>query len=135
MKIENSSNMKNIVLVFMFAVTCFGFLVSSAVADADIDKGKSVYNGVGACAACHGASGKGDGPAGGVLTPKPRDFTVGDYVYDTNGDGTKGSEADLFDVITNGSAKYGGSPLMAGRADIPEADRKALIKYIVSLKQ
>ncbi len=107
----------------------------NASADADIEKGKAVYNGVGACAACHGATGKGDGPAGAALNPKARDLTAGDYMFDTDGDGAKGTETDLFNIVTNGAAKYGGSPLMAGRADIPEADRKALVKYVLSLKQ
>ena len=122
--------MRNITL----GICCSFFCASLAWADAEIDKGKEVYNGIGACASCHGATGKGDGVAAAALNPKPRSFASGDYGIDTDGDGTKGSETDIFNVISNGAAKYGGSPLMAARGDIPEPDRKALAKYILSLK-
>jgi len=84
-------------------------IASSAMADAALDKGKEIYNGVGACSACHGAMGKGDGPAGGALTPKPANFSLGSFKYDTNKDGTVGTEADLLDVVTKGAAAFGGS--------------------------
>ncbi|HYM67436.1 MAG TPA: c-type cytochrome, partial [Patescibacteria group bacterium] len=31
------------------------------------------------CAVCHGIAGRGDGPAAGLLSPRPRDFTAGAY--------------------------------------------------------
>ncbi len=40
---------------------------------ADPARGKAAYDK--ACASCHGAAGKGDGPAGAGLTPPPADFT------------------------------------------------------------
>lgn len=40
-----------------------------------IASGKSIYEGKGTCHACHGKGGKGDGPAGQKLTPKPIDLT------------------------------------------------------------
>ena len=47
------------------------------------------------CVLCHGQSGKGDGPGGAALNPKPRDWT--DHAY-------MGSRTDdqLYDVIFNG---------------------------------
>ena len=109
--------------------------VSSSLADEALDKGKAVYNGAGACAACHGPAGAGDGPAAAALNPKPRSFVEGAYILDTDGDGKKGTEIDIYNVITNGAQKYGGNMMMAGRADLPEADRKALAKYVLSLKK
>lgn len=106
-----------------------------AKADADLDKGKAVYAGVGACAGCHGDTGAGDGAAAAALTPKPRSFVTGQYAIDTDKDGKTGTETDLLNIISNGAAAYGGSPMMVGRADIPEADRKALVKYVLSLKK
>lgn len=124
---------KNLLTLSVFV--CSFTLVASAAADADLEKGKAVYNGVGACASCHGALGNGDGPASQALPVKPGNFVAGDFKYDTDGDGTKGSEQDIFNIISNGAAKFGGNMMMVGRPDIPEADRKALAKYVVSLKQ
>ena len=42
---------------------------------ATVDEGKTVYNGKGLCAQCHGVTGKGDGPAGLPLNPPPTNFT------------------------------------------------------------
>src|SRR5216684_3261654 len=39
--------------------------------------GKTVYDEH--CVECHGSSGKGDGPASHLLTPRPRDFTLARY--------------------------------------------------------
>lgn len=103
----------------------------TAVTAAD---GLAVYNAQG-CATCHGATGQGDGAAAAAMNPKPRSFASGDFAYDTDGDGSKGSDVDLLNIIKNGTAKYGGSPLMPGRADISEADIKAMIAYIRSLKK
>ncbi len=107
----------------------------SAQADDELEKGKAVFNGAGACASCHGALGAGDGVAAAALTPKPRNFAAGEYALDTDNDGKKGTETDIFNVVTNGALKYGGSPMMAGRADLSEADRKAVAKYVLSLKK
>ncbi|MCB0322389.1 MAG: cytochrome c [Bdellovibrionales bacterium] len=118
------------------AVIGLGMLSTSpAFGDATIEQGKTVYNTLGACGTCHGPEGKGDGPAGAALNPKPRSFAAGDFALDTDGDGKTGTETDVFNVITNGAQKYGGSVMMVGRPDIPEADRKALAKYVLSLKQ
>ncbi len=108
---------------------------SSVLADDSIVAGKAIYDGSGACFSCHGALGKGDGAAAAALNPKPRDLTTGKFTFDTDADGKPGTEADLFNVITNGAQKYGGSMLMAGRPDLSDADRKAVVKYILSLKK
>ncbi len=121
--------------VFATGTFLLSVAASSAFADPDVEKGKAIYNGAGACAACHGMTGTGDGPAAAALTPKPRDFSKGDFGYDTDGDGKKGTETDLFNIVTNGAQKYGGSPMMVGRADLPEADRKAIVKFVLSLKK
>lgn len=118
-------------------VTAFSFvaITSTALADEAIDRGKQVYNGAGACFSCHGPTGLGDGAAAAALNPKPRSFADGSYAYDTDGDGKKGTEADLFNIVTNGAQKYGGNMMMVGRPDLPEGDRRALVKFILSLKK
>ena len=108
---------------------------NSAAADASVARGKEVYNGAGACGSCHGPEGKGDGPAGAAINPKPRSFADGDFGIDTDGDGKKGTAEDIFNVVTNGAMKYGGSVMMAGRPDLAEDDRKALAAFILSLKK
>ncbi len=97
---------------------------SSALAQ-DAANGQQIYSLY--CVACHGEKGDGQGPVGKTLEPAPRDFTQGDFKYG-------GTDQAIFDVITNGAASKGGSPLMAPwSAVIPEADRWALVKHIRSL--
>jgi mono/diheme cytochrome c family protein len=105
----------------------------AGVLAADAEAGKSVYTTN--CSSCHGDSGKGDGPVGAALNPKPRDFSTGDFKFDTDGDGTPGTDADLKNLILKGAGAYGGSPLMAPWAHLPESDIENVIAYIRSLKQ
>ena len=94
---------------------------------ADAAKGAQVFNQF--CVTCHGPTGLGDGPVGKTLNPPPRNFQEAKFKF---GD----TPMDHFNVITNGAASKGGSPLMAPwGAVIPEADRWALVKYVVSLKK
>jgi mono/diheme cytochrome c family protein len=106
-----------------------------AYSDELVEKGKAVYNGAGACASCHGPTGLGDGAAAVALDPKPRSFAGGEFKFDTDGDGTPGTDQDLENVITYGAQKYGGSLMMVGRPDLAESDRKALVAFVKSLKQ
>src|SRR4029453_13680225 len=39
-----------------------------------IAKGKAFFEGKGTCFNCHGKEGKGDGPAGAILNPSPRNL-------------------------------------------------------------
>ncbi len=99
---------------------------TSALAQ-DAAKGAEVYKLY--CVTCHGEKGDGQGPVGKTLNPPPRDFSKGDFKYG-------GTDKDIFEVISNGAASKGGSPLMAPwGAVIPEADRWALVKYVRSLKK
>ena len=54
------------------------------------------------CAVCHGAEGRGDGPAGALLTPPPRDFTSGVYKFRSTPSGTLPTESDVFRTISRG---------------------------------
>lgn len=64
-------------------------------------EGKKIYNEL--CASCHGASGRGDGPVGLALNPKPADFTKHAHMH--------GDEY-FFDVIQKGGSAVGKSPAM-----------------------
>jgi len=46
-----------------------------AASDDSVAAGRAIYHGKGACSACHGETGRGDGPAGEMTRPRPRDFT------------------------------------------------------------
>jgi mono/diheme cytochrome c family protein len=100
----------------------------AAHAAGDAARGKTLFETN--CLSCHGAEGKGNGPVGMALTPPPRDFTKGEFKFDTDKDGKTGTDTDLFNVITNGAAAYGGSAMMAPWGHLPEQDRQDLIAYI-----
>ena len=85
------------------------------------------------CSSCHGLTGKGDGPVGQLLTPPPRDFSVGDFKLDTDKDGETGTDADIRNVIKKGAAEFGGSPLMAPLPAISDGEVENIIAYIRTL--
>jgi mono/diheme cytochrome c family protein len=109
-------------------------LAPAAWAAGDPAAGKIVFTNI--CASCHGESGKGDGPVGKALNPPPRDFTKAQFKFDTDGDGKTGTDADLSNVIHNGAAAYGGSPLMANwGGTLSDTDITNVIAYIRTLKK
>ncbi|HEX2876990.1 MAG TPA: c-type cytochrome [Polyangiaceae bacterium] len=65
------------------------------------------------CSVCHGQEGRGDGPGGAALTPKPRVFT--DSVWQ---DATKDEQ--LRQIIVKGGAAVGKSPGMPGNPDLEQ---------------
>jgi mono/diheme cytochrome c family protein len=73
------------------------------------------------CISCHGASGKGDGPAAAALNPKPADWTSPKVQAES--DGT------LFWKISNGRGP------MPPWKHLPEKDRWDLVAYVKSLKK
>ena len=77
------------------------------------------------CATCHGASGKGDGPTGQMLQPKPADFTTV----------LKGKDAAyLTKVIREGGPGVGKSPLMPPFQEIlSDKQIQDLIQYVKGL--
>src|SRR6187399_2797008 len=62
--------------------------------------GKAVYDA--RCAECHGATGKGDGPAAAYLMPRPRDFTTGKYKIRSTETGTSPTDDDLLRSVRQG---------------------------------
>lgn len=90
---------------------------------ADLVLGKQVYDK--RCAACHGATGKGDGPAAELLVPRPRDFTAGKYKI-RSVPGQLASDQDLFRIVTDGMP---GTSMPGWRA-LPERERWAVVEYI-----
>ncbi|MBM2812654.1 MAG: Cytochrome c protein [Chloroflexi bacterium] len=71
------------------------------------------------CAVCHGETGRGDGPAGFGLNPRPADFRVHMAAGHTEGQ--------LYDWVTNGVT---GTAMPAWRDRISEEDRWNTINYL-----
>ncbi|HEV7777118.1 MAG TPA: cytochrome c/FTR1 family iron permease [Luteibacter sp.] len=86
----------------------------------DLVRGAALYQTT--CAACHGTTGHGDGPAGLQLDPRPVDFT-------SQVRADQRSTLSLFEVISQGVE---GTP-MASYAQLPIDDRWALAYYVGSL--
>jgi len=111
------------------------YSISFSATAGDAAAGKAMYNGGGGCAACHGATGAGDGVAAVAFNPKPSSFAAAAFRIDTNGDGKKGTDTDLANVIKNGAAKYGGNAGMPPKAGYSDSEISNLIAYIRSLKK
>jgi mono/diheme cytochrome c family protein len=90
---------------------------------ADMEQGKALYKTH--CASCHGESGKGDGPAAGVLKPPPRDHTDSAYMNTL-------TDADIFRVIKMGGA-IKGKPLMPSHPQFKDPELNALVAFVRSL--
>ncbi len=89
-----------------------------------IAKGREIYHGKGTCFVCHGNTGKGDGPSGAELNPRPRNFTNPRF-QEIRTDG------ELFWVIRNGSP--GTRMFSYFPAIIDEEDSWAVIHYLRTL--
>lgn len=86
-----------------------------------LKQGKASYEAN--CAACHGDTGKGDGPAGAALEPKPRDLVKGAF--------KKGIQpAQVFQTISKGID----GTTMAPFDYLPEAERWAVTYYTLELR-
>ena len=86
----------------------------------NIAKGKAMFEGKGTCFNCHGKEGNGDGPAGAILNPSPRNFTNCKFHK-------KRKDGELFWVIKNGSAGTGMVSLIP--AAINEEEAWIIINY------
>lgn len=76
------------------------------------------------CFTCHGMTGKGDGPAGAALDPKPRDFSNADWQKSV-------TDAAIDKIIVEGGAAVGKSVLMPPNPDLaskPEVVKALQIK-------
>ncbi len=65
------------------------------------------------CAACHGAEGKGNGPASAALSPKPRNYTDGSWQASV-------TDEQIRKTIKLGGAAVGKSPVMPASPDLDE---------------
>jgi mono/diheme cytochrome c family protein len=63
------------------------------------------------CAVCHGAEGRGDGPGGAALDPKPRNYH--DVAWQDSV-----TDEEIEKAIVYGGAAVGRSPMMVGNPDL-----------------
>jgi copper transport protein len=90
------------------------------VTAATLAKGQELYA-VHNCATCHGETGRGDGPLGLGLSPRPADFRVHMAAGHTDGQ--------LFDWVTNGVR---GTAMRGYANELTELERWTLITYLRS---
>ena len=110
------------VLLFVFILTGRPGLAQEK---GDPKAGKQRYDLL--CSSCHGATGKGDGPAAAALSPKPRNHADGKYMNAL-------TDKYLFDIIKGGGAGLGKSPLMPPWASqLKDQDIWNLVSYIRTL--
>lgn len=93
------------ILATALAVSCVGVWSTAFAAPGNPTNGKAKYLENMRCSACHGETGKGDGPAAVALNPKPRNYT------DCKEMGKRG-DTELFKAIKEGGQAVGLSPLM-----------------------
>ena len=105
------------------AVVASAFVLAALSAVAQTQDAKPLYEKN--CLSCHGASGKGDGPAGKMLKPSPGDLAE-----------AKGKpDADVVKMIKEGGKALGKSAMMpAYGSKFSDEQIKALVAYIKELK-
>jgi mono/diheme cytochrome c family protein len=89
-----------------------------------LESAKQVYDSH--CAACHGATGDGNGAASVWLFPKPRNFNSGMFKIQSTPAGSLPTDDDLFETITRGMP---GSS-MPGFSYLPETQRREAVQYV-----
>jgi mono/diheme cytochrome c family protein len=91
-------------------------------AGAQMAKGKSLYERH--CLACHGVSGKGDGPTGKLVIPPAADLT--------SPESSKKTDAEWLSIIENGKP---GTAMMGFKGQLSKADLQELVAYIRSFSK
>ena len=111
---------QKIIIKHVVLVATSILLISLAALSAHGQEAKQLYEQT--CAGCHGASGKGDGPTGQMLQPKPADFTTALRGKD---------EAYLTKVIREGGTSVGKSPMMPPYQGVFSDEQiQGLIQYV-----
>ncbi|HKA34838.1 MAG TPA: cytochrome c [Candidatus Binatia bacterium] len=101
------------------------FCAAGAAAAQDKEEGKKIY--VTYCSACHGDSGKGDGPSAAALPVKPANHTDGNVM-------NKMSDKTLMDIISKGGQAAGKSAFMpAWGSSLRDKQIADIVAYLRSI--
>ena len=112
--------------IFLAALVLAGLVLppmgngSPSVGDAA--KGKIVFEQKGGCVNCHGAGGRGDGPAGKMLVPRPSDLT--------SPKSKAKSDAELLKTMQEGRP---GTAMIGFKSQLTEQDVRDLLAYVRGL--
>lgn len=94
----------------------------AAAAPAAALSGEAVYNEKG-CVTCHGAQGKGDGPVGAALKPKPRNFADAKWKNGT----------DLASVVKSIEGGITGTGMAPYKGVLTDAEIQAVAEHVRKL--
>lgn len=100
------------VMAMVIAIILF---TSNLLYSSEYDQGKALYEEK--CMICHGANGKGDGPAAAALSPAPKDFSKPEFW----------NREDVVEIITNQVKKGKGS---MPAFNLSDDEIKAIIDYM-----
>jgi mono/diheme cytochrome c family protein len=95
-------------------ILAYGMVCSPVPVLAQVGEGQGIY--ASKCAMCHGADGKGNGPAAAALSPPPMDFNTTSFWQNT-------SKAKIAATIENGKGQMPAS-------DLSPSQLKAVIDYM-----
>jgi mono/diheme cytochrome c family protein len=113
-------------LLVALVVALTGFLLTTSdgwAEEGNAQNGKKTYEQL--CLMCHGQTGKGDGPTGQFLTPKPSNFAKN---IPQHGDNWKDY---YFRIIQGGGTSVGRSSIMpAWKAQLKDSEIWDVISYI-----
>lgn len=106
----------------IFAIACL-LLFGGAARAQDATAGKLIY--AQQCVVCHGVTGKGDGPSGKTLNPKPADFAT-----------LKADDSEWFKATKLGSKAIGKPPGMDGFASkLSDAQIHDVVAFVRTFKK
>lgn len=83
------------------------------------------------CAACHGASGDGEGQVAAYLYPRPRDYRLGVFKFTSTPYGAKPRRSDLIRTVLRGAK----GTSMPSFPFLEEEDLQAVVDYVIMLSQ
>lgn len=105
----------------MVAGACgLALMINSNAFAGDAAKGKTIYERH--CVTCHGVQGKGDGPAGKFMNPKPVNFTSPESMNKP--------DAELLKTIESGRP---GTPMGAWKGTLSPEQMQDVLAYVRSL--